>query len=117
MFDLTKIGFDLFVIRNLLHSPAQPNVMDAYMKSPYPISVLRKNIIDALRIVTRDLKERPDSEKDNVERLAVIGRVLPMFSLTELKSLWHEVKNRLRTCIFSIQEEDFSGVHPAVLLS
>jgi hypothetical protein len=67
--------------------------MDAYMKSPYPISVLRKNIIDALRIVTRDLKERPDSEKDNLERLAVIGRVLPMFSLTELKSLWHEVKN------------------------
>ena len=83
--------------------------MDAYMKSLYPISVLRKNIIDALRIVTRDLKERPDSEKDNLERLAVIGRVLPMFSL------WHEVKNRLRTCIFSIQEEDFSGVHPVLL--
>jgi hypothetical protein len=76
----------------LFHSPAQPNLMDAYMKSPYPMSVLRKNIIDALRIVTRDLTERPDSEKDNLERLAVIGRVLPMFSWTELKSLWEEVK-------------------------
>jgi hypothetical protein len=76
----------------LLQSPAKPNMVDAYWKSPFPISVVRKNIIDALRVVTRDLQERPDSEKDNLERLAVIGRVLPMFSFDELKSLWQEVK-------------------------
>jgi hypothetical protein len=76
----------------VFYSPAQPNMVDAYMKSPFPVSVLHKNIIDALRVVTRDLQERPDSEKDNLERLAVIGRVLPMFSLVELKSLWQEVK-------------------------
>lgn len=51
-----------------------------------------KNIMDALRTVSKDLKEKPDSEQDNLERLAVIGRVLPMFSLQELKSLWQEVK-------------------------
>ena len=73
-------------------SPAQPNTVDAYLKSPLPVSFLRKNIVDALRIISRDLKERPDSEKDNLERFAVIGRVLPMFSLDELKALWQEVK-------------------------
>ena len=68
-------------------------MQDAYIKSPAPVSTLIKNIVDALRAVARDLKERPDSEQDNLERLAVIGRVLPMFSFTEIKSLWQEVKS------------------------
>jgi DMSO/TMAO reductase YedYZ molybdopterin-dependent catalytic subunit len=80
----------LFLI--LLRSPAQPNLVDAYITSPLPVSTLHKNIIAALRTVAKDLKETPDSEKDNIERLAVIGRVLPMFSLDELKALWQEVK-------------------------
>ena len=76
----------------LLRSPAQPNLVDAYITSLLPVSTLHKNIIAALRTVAKDLKETPDSDKDNIERLAVIGRVLPMFSLDELKALWQEVK-------------------------
>lgn len=64
------------------------------MKSPVPVSNMFKNILDALRTVAKDLKERPDSEQDNMERLAVIGRVLPMFSLQDLKALWQEVKSQ-----------------------
>ncbi len=74
------------------YSPAQPNLLDAYWKSPVPIATLSKNILDALRTVARNLKEKPDAEQDNLDRLAVIGRVLPMFSFNELKSLWQEVK-------------------------
>ena len=75
-------------------SPAQPNLIDAYYKSPVPVSTLHRNIFDALRTVARDLKERPDAEKDNIERLAVISRVLPMFSLDEMKLLWQDVKGQ-----------------------
>ncbi len=76
----------------MFRSPAQPNLVDAYINNPVPVSTLHKNIIVALRTIAKDLKETPDSEKDNIERLAVIGRVLPMFSLDELKALWQEVK-------------------------
>ena len=67
---------------------------DAYYKSPVPVSTLHHNILDGLRAVARDLKERPDEEKDNIERLAVISRVLPMFSLDEMKLLWQDVKGQ-----------------------
>ena len=69
-------------------------MIDAYYKSPVPVSTLHRNIFDALRTVARDLKERPDAEKDNIERLAVISRVLPMFSLDEMKLLWQDVKGQ-----------------------
>jgi lipopolysaccharide/colanic/teichoic acid biosynthesis glycosyltransferase len=55
---------------------------------------MHASIIDALTAVALDLKEKPDAEQDNIERLAVIGRVLQMFSLDELKSLWQEVKDK-----------------------
>ena len=87
---LIKINF----ICTIYCSPAQPNLIDAYYKSPVPVSTLHRNIFDALRAVARDLKERPDAEKDNIERLAVIGRVLPMFSLDEMKLLWQDVKGQ-----------------------
>lgn len=67
---------------------------EPYLKSPFPVSNMEKNIVDALRTVARDLKEKPDSEQDNHERLAVVGRVLPMFSLQELKALWQEFKSQ-----------------------
>lgn len=81
---------------NLLRysSPVKPNLLSAYMKSPIPVSILQKNILNSLRAIERDLKERPDAEKDNLERLAVIARSLPMFSFDELKSLWQEVKSQ-----------------------
>ena len=83
--------FGEFFVNN---SPALPNLSEPYLKSPFPVSNMEKNIVDALRTVARDLKEKPDSEQDNHERLAVVGRVLPMFSLQELKALWQEFKSQ-----------------------
>ena len=54
---------------------------------------MRSGIVEALTAVASDLKDKPDAEQDNIERLAVIGRVLQMFSLEELKSLWQEIKD------------------------
>lgn len=67
--------------------------MDASLKSPVPVSTMHSGIIEALTAVASDLKEKPDAEEDNIKRLAVIGRVLQMFSLEELKSLWQEIKD------------------------
>lgn len=98
-------------------TPAQPNLVDAYINSPLPVSALHKNIIAALRTVAKDLKETPDSEKDNLERLAIIGRVLPMFSLDELKSLWQEVKTLdYPTMTLFVDCVVQSGSNPAVML-
>ena len=55
---------------------------------------MRSGIVEALTAVASDLKYKPDAEQDNIERLAVIGRVLQMFSLEELKSLWQEIKDQ-----------------------
>ena len=55
---------------------------------------MRSGIVEALTAVASDLKDKPDAEQDNIERLAVIGRVLQMFSLEELKSLWQEIKDQ-----------------------
>lgn len=64
------------------------------MKSLVPIPALHKNILNSLRAIERDLKERPDAEKDNLERLAVIARSLQSFSLDELRALWQDVKGQ-----------------------
>ncbi|XP_057375632.1 vitellogenin-2-like [Daphnia carinata] len=98
-------------------TPAQPNLVDAYINSPLPVSALHKNIIAALRTVAKDLKETPDSEKDNLERLAVIGRVLSMFSLDELRSLWQEVKSLdYPTITLFVDCLVQSGSNPAIML-
>jgi lipopolysaccharide/colanic/teichoic acid biosynthesis glycosyltransferase len=55
---------------------------------------MHSGIVEALTAVASDLKDKPDAEQDNIERLAVIGRVLQMFSLEELKSLWQEIKDQ-----------------------
>ena len=65
----------------------------AFIKSPIPVTELQKHVLEALRVVAKDLKDKPDSEQDNLERLAVIGRTLPMFSFDELRSFWQQVKN------------------------
>jgi lipopolysaccharide/colanic/teichoic acid biosynthesis glycosyltransferase len=69
-------------------------LVDAYIKSPAPVSTLHAKIVEALTAVASDLKEKPDAEQDNMDRLAVVGRVLQMFSLEELKSLWQEIKDQ-----------------------
>lgn len=76
-----------------MNSPAQPNLVDAYLKSPVPASAMHSKIIEALTAVAVDLKEKPDAEQDNMDRLAVVGRVLQFLSLDELKSLWQEIKD------------------------
>jgi len=65
---------------------------EAYQKSPVPIQKLQETIYEALRHVAKDLKEKPDSESDNLERLSVISRALPMFSLKELRGFWKQIK-------------------------
>lgn len=50
--------------------------------------------MDSLRAIERDLKEKPDSEKDNMERLAFISRSILSFSLDELRSMWQDVKSQ-----------------------
>ncbi|XP_046638923.1 vitellogenin-like [Daphnia pulicaria] len=72
----------------------QPNLHSAYAKSPAPIEALHGSVLDSLQVVASDLKENSDSDQDNLDRLAVIGRVLPMFSLDELRYLWEDVKNQ-----------------------
>lgn len=69
-----------------------PSLFDAPVKSKEPISIVHNNIIDALKIIGRDLKDSADAEKDNLERLVLITRLLSMFSLGDLRSLWYEVK-------------------------
>lgn len=87
------------------------------MKSPAPISTLHRNILDGLRAVATDLKEQPDSEKDNIERLAVIGRVLPMFSLEELRFLWQDVKSQdYATVTLFVDCLVHAGSNPAIML-
>ena len=66
----------------------------AYAKSPASIEALHGSVLDSLQVVASDLKENSDSDQDNLDRLAVIGRVLPMFSLDELRYLWEDVKNQ-----------------------
>lgn len=70
----------------------QPGLEEAYQKSPIPVQKLQQTIYETLRYVAKDLKDKPDSESDNLERLSVIGRALPMFSLEELRGLWQQVK-------------------------
>jgi hypothetical protein len=76
------------------YSAVQPNLHSAYAKSPAPIEALHGSVLDSLQVVASDLKENSDSDQDNLDRLAVIGRVLPMFSLDELRYLWEDVKNQ-----------------------
>ena len=76
----------------VLHSPVTPSLSDAYYKNPASLSVMRKSILDSLRDIANDLRERADADKDKIERLAVISRLLMTFSLEELRNLWEEVR-------------------------
>ncbi|KAK4007450.1 hypothetical protein OUZ56_012607 [Daphnia magna] len=111
--------FDDFQQLNHDGTPAQPNLVDAYIKSPMAVPILHKNIVDALRVVGRNLKETAFEEKwkDIIERLAIIGRILPMFSLDELKSLWQEIKTLDYIIVtFFVDCVVQSGNNPAVML-
>ena len=91
----------IYFICTIYCSPAQPNLIDAYYKSPVPVSTLHRNIFDALRTVSRDLKEtKPNAGKDSLERLAGIGRDLLMFSLDDLRLLWQEIKGQDSTIAY-----------------
>ena len=83
----------LKLILNFMDSIAQPNLLDSYIKNPSSVATLQKNIIVALQSLAANLKERSDAEKDKLDRLDVVTKVLPMFSLDELRSLWQEVKD------------------------
>ncbi|KAI9554120.1 hypothetical protein GHT06_019392 [Daphnia sinensis] len=110
--------FDDFQQLNHDGIPVQPNLVDAYIKSSMAVPILHKNIVDALRVVERNLKETGAVEiKDIIERLAIIGRILPMFSLDELKSLWQEIKTLDYMIVtFFIDCVVQSGSNPAVML-
>ena len=71
----------------------QPKLDEAFLKSPISIQKLQQTIFEVLRFVAKDLKDKPDSQSDNLERLAVVGRALRMFSLEELRSFWQQIKN------------------------
>ena len=62
------------------------------MKSPVPSSTFMKNILETFRFVAKDLVEKPDADKDNIERLATVGRNMRYLSLEELRSLWEQIK-------------------------
>lgn len=71
-----------------------PQLSEAMAKSRVSIPALHRAILETLAQVSRDLKERPDSEKDKIERLVNIARGLQLFSLDELKALWQDVKSQ-----------------------
>ena len=75
-------------------SPVQPNLVDGFIKKPVPVSVMESNICIALDSIVADMEKRPDSEKDRMDRLTVITRILPSFSLDELKFLYREIKEK-----------------------
>lgn len=77
-----------------MFSPAQPNLSDAYFKSVAPVSELTTQIEETLIQLASDIKENPSSEKDKIDRLAVISRALSMFSLSDLKTLWENIKSQ-----------------------
>lgn len=72
----------------------KPSLTGAYFKSPVPVSTLHKSVVDALIITGRDLKERADSDKDDMGRMAAIAATLPMFSLDELRLVWKDIKDQ-----------------------
>lgn len=91
--ELVKVyGVKLYILLN--NSPVQPNLSDAYLKNRVPVGTMHKNILDALVSIDSDMKEKSDYEKDKLDRLAVIARLLPTFSLDELKYLWQDVKSQ-----------------------
>lgn len=65
----------------------------ASIKSPVSTEIFHHSILASLKTVETDLKENDDAEQDNMDRLAVIARILPMFSLDELRQLWQDVNN------------------------
>lgn len=75
-----------------MNSFVQPKLEEAYLKSPIAIPKLQQTIYEALRYVAKDLKDKPDSQSDNLERLAVTSRALTMFSLEELRGFWGQIK-------------------------
>lgn len=77
-----------------MFSPAQPNLSDAYFKSVAPVSELTTQIEETLIQLASDIKGNPSSEKDKIDRLAVISRALSMFSLSDLKTLWENIKSQ-----------------------
>jgi lipopolysaccharide/colanic/teichoic acid biosynthesis glycosyltransferase len=62
------------------------------MKSPVPSSTFMKNILETFRFVAKDLLEKPDADKDNMERLSTVGRNMRYLSMEELRSLWEQIK-------------------------
>ena len=60
---------------------------------------MQKSILDSLRDIANDLKDRADADKDKMERLAVISRLLMTFSLEELRDLWEEVRRENCTVV------------------
>ncbi len=67
---------------------------DALIKSPAPFEALKGSILDGLYVVAEDLKNTYDAGQDNIDRLAVMTRVLAMLSLDELRDLWDDVKGK-----------------------
>ena len=66
----------------------------AYVRKPAPIEALQGSVLDGLYAVANDLKDGPDAGQDNIDRLAVMSRVLAMMDLDELRDLWQEVKDK-----------------------
>ena len=92
---------DAIMMPMLSSRPSMPDLRNVYTKSAFPVSVLHRNIFDALRTVSRDLKEtKPNAGRDSLERLAGIGRDLLMFSLDELRLLWQEIKGQDSTIAY-----------------
>lgn len=77
------------------------------MKSPIPVQKLQQTIYETLRYVAKNLIDKPDSESDNLERLSVIGRVLPMFSLEKLRGLWQQVKKEDQLTVYVYKKPKF----------
>ena len=69
-----------------------PDLTTPWMKSPVASSTIMKNVLETFRFVAKDLLEKPDADKDNIERLATAGRNMRYLSLEELRSLWEQIK-------------------------
>lgn len=75
-------------------SGSLPKLSEALVQSSVSIPDLQRSILETLAVVARDLKEKPDSDKDKIERLVVVARAIQFFSLDELKALWQDVQSQ-----------------------
>lgn len=71
----------------------KPSLTDAPSWRKMGSADLKRSILESLRTVTDNLKEKPVADYDKLERLDLISHLMAMTDLKEMYDLWQSVKN------------------------